>query len=126
MDESSIQSLKEASPGGGTGMLMMSNEQTAAGGEPGMGLGGGSSPNAEGGELAALAQALRQETVEASTDNAGDNTLTEMRRKTEHGQATVTFTQSAARGFDRGRAAAPPAVPEARRPGVQSYFIRKQ
>lgn len=126
VDESSIQSVKDASPGGGAGVLMMSSEAAPPGGEPGMGLGGGSSPNADGGTMAALAQALRKETVEASADNAGDNTLTEMRRKTEHGQATVTFSQSAAGAFDRGHAATPPAVPESRRQGVQTYFIRKQ
>ncbi len=126
VDESSIQSVKDAGAGGGVGVLMMSSEEAPMGGEPGMGLGGGSAPNTGRGQMAAIAQALRKETVEASADNAGDNVLSEIRRKTAHGQATVTFTQSAARTFNRSRVATPPAVPEARRQGVRTYFVRKQ
>ena len=48
-----------------------------------------------------------------------------LRRKTEQGRSTVGFTQGAAGQFDKSRAAAPPPVPEARRSGVQSYFVRK-
>jgi hypothetical protein len=76
--------------------------------------------------MAELEAALRRETVEASMDNSGDNVQTEARRKTEHGQATVTYAQSAAGAVDRGRAVAPPPVPESRRAAVQTYFIRKQ
>jgi hypothetical protein len=126
VDESSIQSVKDAGAGAGAGMIMMSNEEAAMGGEPGLGVGGGSAPNNGGGRMADIAQALRHETVEASTDNAGDNVLTDIRRKTEHGDATVNFTHSASRTFDRSRGAAPPAVPEARRQGVSTYFVRKQ
>jgi hypothetical protein len=63
--------------------------------------------------------------VEASQDSPGENVDTEIRRKTEHGNATVTFTGSASGNFDRTRAAAAPPVPEARRSGVQTYFVRK-
>ena len=81
--------------------------------------------NAGGRGATALAAAFRQEIVEASQDNAGDNVDTEIRRKTEQGSATVAFTRGAAGQFDKSRAAAPPPVPEARRSGVQSYFVRK-
>jgi hypothetical protein len=126
VDASSIQSVKESSAGGGAGVLMMSNEEGAMAGEPGLGVGGGSSPNNGGGQMAAIAQALKKETVDASTDNAGDNVITDVHRKTEEGAATVGFARSASRTFDRSRAAAPPPVPEDRRQGVQTYFIRKQ
>jgi hypothetical protein len=52
--------------------------------------------------------------------------ITDVHRKTEEGAATVGFARSASRTFDRSRAAAPPPVPEDRRQGVQTYFIRKQ
>jgi hypothetical protein len=126
VDDSSIQSVKDAGAGGGVGVLMMSSEEAAMGGEPGAGAGGGSAPDTGRGQMAAIAQALRKETVEAATDNAGDNVLTETRRKTQHGQAAATFTRSAARTFDSGRVATPPAVPESRRQEVRTYFIRKQ
>ena len=74
----------------------------------------------------ALAQAFSHETVEASQDNPGDNVETEVRRKTEQGTSSIAFTHGAAGQFDKSRAAAPPPVPEARRSGVQTYFIRKQ
>jgi hypothetical protein len=73
-----------------------------------------------------LAQALRRETVEASKDTTGENVTTELRRKTEQGHASASYTHAAAGSFDRARAAAPPPVPELRRAQVQSYFIRKQ
>ena len=76
--------------------------------------------------MAGIAQALRRETVEASADTAGENVLSETRRKTERGQATVGFTQGAAGPSDRSRASAPPPVPEDRRGTVQTYFSRKQ
>jgi hypothetical protein len=71
-------------------------------------------------------QALRRETVDASADTPGANVLSEVRRKTEHGQATVAFSHSASGPSDASRAAAPPAVPEGRRASVQTYFTRKQ
>lgn len=126
MEEASIQFLKDADAGGGAGVVMMSSQDGPRGdGPPGAGAGGSGSLDAAG-RMIGIEQALRQETVEASVDNAGQNVLTETRRKTEHGRATVTFTGSASGTSDRARASAPPAVPEARRAGVQTYFIRKQ
>jgi len=48
------------------------------------------------------------------------------RRKTEHGSAATAFTGGTAARSDGSRAVAPPAVPETRRAGVQTYFTRKQ
>jgi hypothetical protein len=106
-------------------MMMSSQDASQAGGPPGAGVGGGGSEDTAGAAAAAIEAALKQEIVEASEDKAGDNVDTEIRRKTEHGNATVGFTGSASGQFDRSRAAAPPPVPEARRSGVQTYFVRK-
>lgn len=124
-DETAIQSVTDASAGAGAGVVMMSSQEASSGKEAGLGLGGSSQPNGGRGHLAELGAALKQETIEAATDNPGENVETALRRKTERGDATVTYTRSAPRAFDRGRSSAPPAVPEGRRAGVHSYFIRK-
>jgi hypothetical protein len=127
IDEASIQSVAEAEAGGGAGIIMMGSEEDApAKAAPGLGLGGGSDARTNAGRMAELEAALRRETVEASMDNPGDNVQTEARRKTERGQAGVTYSHSSAATFDRGRAVAPPPVPESRRTAVQTYFIRQQ
>jgi hypothetical protein len=126
LDELSIQAVKDASPGSGAGMIMISDQQGAASDAPGSGLGGGAGTGNGGGKMSGIQQALRQETVEASTDDPGENVFTDVRRKTEYSHATVTYTHGAAGTLDRGGAAAPPAVPEGRRAGLRTYFIRKQ
>ena len=124
-EELSIQFAKEADAGGGAGTMMMSSpDGSQAGGPPGSGVGGAGSQESAA-ATATIEAALKQETVEASQDTPGANVESEIRRKTEHGSATVTFTGSASGQFDRSRAGAPPPVPEARRTGVQSYFVRK-
>jgi hypothetical protein len=120
----SIQTLKDADAGSGASVMMMSNDGQP-GSAAGVGIGGGSAGENGGGTMPDIERALRQETVEASADNTGQNVLTNTRRKTESGRATTTFTQGAAGAFDRSRAAAPPPVPEGRRSAVQTYFIRK-
>jgi len=125
MQDLSIQFAKEADPGGGAGVLMMSSQDDQGAGPPGGGVGGSGSEDAAAGTLANIEAALKQELVEASDDNPGANVETEIRRKTEHGNAAVAFTGSAAATFDRARVATPPPVPEARRTGVQTYFVRK-
>jgi hypothetical protein len=126
MQDLSIQFAKEANPGGGAGVMMMSSQETDQGnGPPGAGVGGSGSQDTAG-TGTTLEAALKEELVEASQDNPGTNVDTDIRRKTEHGDATVAFTRSASGKFDRSRIAAPPPVPEARRAGVQTYFIRKQ
>jgi len=76
----------------------------------------------------AIAQALRQEMLEASADTKGKNVEREdIRRKTEQGEATVGFTRVAPPStLDRSRAQAPPVVPDARRALLFHYFIRQQ
>jgi len=126
VDEMSIQSVSEAEAGGGGGVIMMGSEDDASGkAAPGLGLGGGSDARTDAGRMADLDAALRRETVEASIDAPGQSVETDARRKTEHGEATVTYARTAAGTFDRGRAVAPPPVPESRRTAVQTYFIRK-
>jgi hypothetical protein len=125
-EENSIQAVKDASAGGGAGVIMMSSQEASSGKDPGLGLGGGSAQKTGRGRMADLGAALRKETIEATTDNPGENIETELRRNTERGDATVAYTKVAPRAFERGRSSAPPAVPEGRRAAVHSYFIRKQ
>jgi hypothetical protein len=101
----------------------MPGQKGQAGG--GFGGGGRSGPPPTNGTMPGLADALRHETIEASTDTAGQNVLSETRRQTERGQATVPFTQTAPGASDRSLAGAPPPVPEDRRATVQSYFTRQ-
>lgn len=123
--ESSTQSVKEAAGAGGTGVIMMTGD-AASSKEAGLGLGGASGADTRNGQMPNLAAALRKETVEAAQENEGEKTVTGERRQTEHGNATATYTHSAPAAAGRGRSAAPPAVPEARRAALRSYFIRKQ
>ena len=126
IDEASIQSVKEAAPSASAaGAVASSKEATAGLASPGFGVGGSGSSGADG-RPTALANALRQEIVEANTDNAGDNVNAPIRRRTEEGHATATFTNSGSGKSDRSRAIAPPEVPESRRIDVQRYFTRKQ
>ncbi len=127
VDEAAIESVSEVESGGGAGIVMMGSDKDAAGkSAPGLGLGGGSDSRTSAGRMADLEAALRREIIDASADNAGDNVQTETRRKTELGRASVTYAGSSVGAFDRGRAAAPPPVPESRRAAVQTYFIRRQ
>lgn len=123
-DERSIQMVREADAGGGAAMLMVANPN-AGGGDPGSGLGGGSGVDAQQGRMADIGRALRRETIEAHENGEGTDPLTDLRRKSERGQASVNFTHSAARPFDAGHVSGPPPVPEARRAAIQSYFVRK-
>ena len=126
MDQVSMQFSKDEQAGAGAGVVMMSNQEMPTdNSQPGFGAGGGASTKSGGGKMSALEEALRRETVEASTDNSGQNVAADVRRKTEHSQASATFTHTASGTFDRSLAAAPPDVPEGRRASVQSYFIRK-
>jgi hypothetical protein len=128
LDDASIQMSRDSDASAGAGMMMMSSQLKAVG-NPSSGFGGAGSAGskaAPGSAAMGLADALRKETVEASADTTGDNVLSETRRKTEHGQATVGFTRGASGTSDRSRATAPPPVPEDLRGNVQSFFNRKQ
>ena len=125
-NEPTIQSLKESqSAAGSDSVVMMSTKDANAAGPPGFGVGGSGSTAGEA-KATNLEAALRQETIEASADTQGPNVEAEVRRKTEQGQASATFTHGAAGQSDRSRAAAPSTVPEERRSDIQRYFIRKQ
>ncbi|MGB2713569.1 MAG: hypothetical protein WBC51_05280 [Vicinamibacterales bacterium] len=125
-NEPTIQSLKESqSAAGADSVIMMSNKDANAAGPPGFGVGGSGSTSGAA-KPTEIEAALRQETIEANVDTEGPNVEAQVRRKTEQGQATATFTHGAAERSDRSRATAPPQVPEGRRSDIQRYFIRKQ
>lgn len=116
-------------PGAGKMMMAGAGAMGAMGGDSRQGAGGnngardGNQP-----DPLSIAQALRQETVEASQDTQGQNVEKEdIRRKTEQGEATVGFTRTAPPStVDRSRAQAPPVVPDARRTLLLNYFIRQK
>jgi hypothetical protein len=129
--DSQMKLSREAASDPGAGKMMM-----AGAGAMGA-MGGDSQPGAGGNNGArtgnqpdplSIAQALRQETVEASQDTQGKNVEKEdIRRKTEQGEATVGFSRAAPPStVDRSRAQAPPVVPDARRALLLNYFIRQQ
>jgi hypothetical protein len=126
MDQVSIQFAEGTDAGGGQSIVMMPSDDGANGaGSPGAGVGGSGSGDAGAPAASAeLAAALRRETVEASDDRAGANVESDVRRKTEHGDAALSYTGSATRTFDSTRAVAPPPLPETRRTGVKTYFLR--
>jgi hypothetical protein len=125
-NEPTIQSLKESQAAAGAdSVIMMSNKDANAAGPPGFGVGGSGSTSGQA-KPTNIEAALRQETIEASADTDGPNVEAEVRRKTEQGQASASFTRGAAGQSDRSRATAPPTVPEGRRSDMQRYFIRKQ
>ena len=126
MQDLSIQMSRQADDGGAAGIMMMSNADDQSAGPPGSGVGGSGSQEAAAAAAMALAEAFSHETVEASQDNPGDNVETEARRETEQGTSAIAFTRGAAGQFDKSRASAPPPVPEARRSGVQTYFVREK
>ena len=113
---------------GAPGMMMLSSQQGPKGMQSSGGYGGAgnSGPPPNGGAMPGIEQALKRETIEASTDTQGENVLSETRRQTERGQATVGFSHSAAVRSAPSAAEAAPPVPEGRRAAVQSYFTRKQ
>jgi hypothetical protein len=124
--DGSVQSMKEAAASGGVGIVMMAQENGSPSKEAGLGLGGGAGDKGGGGSLADLGAALRKETVEAKTDNPGENVFTGVKRKTEQGDATVAYTHVQPGAAERGHSTAPPAVPDSRKAAVRGYFTRKQ
>jgi hypothetical protein len=123
-EQVSLQFSEQTDGGTGMGIMMSSPEEPEGAGAPGGGFGGGSSPGFSQ-PSPEIETALRQEIVEARDDSAGARVHTEMRRRTEEGDAQVSFSGAATRTFNPARAVIPPPVPEARRPGVQTYFTRK-
>jgi len=96
------------------------------GGDSRPGAGAGNDPTKGAAEALLVAQALKKEMVEANADALGENVDKEdLRRKTEQGKSGLGFTRAAAPRVEPSRATAPPPVPEARRPLLFSYFIRR-
>jgi hypothetical protein len=121
VEAASMQMARESGASAGAAQAMMTGAGVnSTDPNPGQGAKNG------GGKFSAIEQALKRELVEAASDQLGDNVTTEIRRKTEQGRATASFTHAAAATFDRGHASAAPPVPDARRAQVQTYFIRKQ
>lgn len=123
--QAAIQSVREAATDPGRGQQMMGGG--AMGGDSRAGAGGNAGARSGAAADALRAEALRRELIEAHADAPGTNVLKEdIRRKTEQGKSQLGFTRVAAPAtFDRSRTLAPPPVPEARRPLVQGYFIRR-
>ncbi len=122
----SMQMVRESASQADASQAMMMDGGGGASGDSTPGAGGNTGDKPNQALAALLAQALKKETVEAAADNAGENIDKEdIRRKTEAGRSAMGYSKAAAAAFDKSRAAAPPAVPEARRPLVQSYFVRK-
>jgi hypothetical protein len=121
-----MQMVKEAAADPGMSQMMMGGG--AMGGDSRAGAGGNSGKDT--GELPdalLIAKALKKDVIEAAQDIKGENVDKEdIRRKTEQGKSTMGFTRAAPPAtFERGRADAPPPVPEARRDLLQRYFIRR-
>ena len=126
--EAQMKMSREAAADPGASKMMMSGAG-AMGGDSRPGSGGNSGGKGQNAlDPLAIAQALRQELVEASMDTQGKNVEQEdRRRKTEEGEATVGFTRAAPpSNVERSRAQAPPVVPDARRALLFNYFIREK
>ena len=126
-DGGAVRTLSEApASADGAGTVVMSRDAAQPGtAAPGFGIGGASGAAGPEGTAAGMSEALRQELIEASKDTAGTNVHTEIRRKTEQGEAAVSFTQGTAARGDRARSAAPDRLPEGRQSDIRRYFTRK-
>ena len=125
--QASVQMVREAAQEGENQKMMPAGG--APGGDSAAGRGGNNGDGKGNGELMKLqADALKKELIEANTDTTGQNvTKEDLRRKTEQGKSTLSYTRVAGTAVvERGRAVPPPPVPDARKSLVQSYFIRKQ
>jgi hypothetical protein len=127
--EAGMQMMRQAAADAGDSQMMMAGAG-AMGGDSSAGEGGNSGNGSGEGEFTSIAQALRQELIEAAQDVRGDNVPPEdedIRRKTEQGTSSLGFTRVAPPAtFDRSRAVGPPTVPDARRPLLFNYFIRQR
>jgi hypothetical protein len=110
---------------GAAGMMLATSTSTV--GEPGS-VFGGKRGNVRYGTSAAdeIAAALKREFVEASVNvDHSDLDREDRRRKTRQSWSALRLTSAAGRAsFDRARTEGVRAVPEARRPLVERYFVR--
>jgi hypothetical protein len=126
--EGGMQMMRQSATDAGEAAAMMAGAG-AMGGDSSGGEGGNSGKGSGDKEFQSIAQALRQELIEAARDmTQGQNVQTEdIRRKTEQGTSTLGFTRVAPPAtFDRSRVVGPPPVPDARRPLLFNYFIRER
>jgi hypothetical protein len=110
----------------GASVMMLGNPSSAVG-EPGS-VFGGKRGNVRYGtsQASEIAASLKRETVEALV-NIDRSALDkeDRRRKTQQSWSSLTFTRSGSRtSFDRARTDAVRAMPEARKPVVERYFVR--
>ncbi len=124
--EAAMQMVREAASDAAAAKMMMGGGGMM-GGDSRSGAGGNEGKETGAADALLIAQALRKETVEASADMLGANVNKEdIRRKTEQSTSTLGYTRvQAPAAFERGRADAPPPVPEARRDLLLKYFIRR-
>jgi hypothetical protein len=126
MSDASLQMTRESASDAGASK-MMPGGGGMMGGDSSSGAGGNKGDKAGQATPQQIALALRKELIEANQDLQGQNvTKEDLRRKTEQGHSAMGFTHAAApTTFDPSRSGAPPAVPEARQPLLQRYFIRR-
>lgn len=125
--EAAMQLSREAASDPQSGQMMLAGAGQM-GGDSSAGAGGNSGGKSNSASAALIAQALKQEMIEASADVQGQNVTSEdIRRKTEQGKSSLGFTHVVAPPtIDPSRTLPPPPVPDARKPLVMQYFIRRQ
>lgn len=125
MAQAALQLSREAASDP-SGQMMLAGAGSM-GGDSRAGAGGNSGAKAGNAAASAIAQALRQELIEASADTLGQNVSNEdLRRKTEQSKSALGFTHVVAPpAVDPSRTLPPPPVPDARKPLVLQYFIRR-
>ncbi len=110
----------------GAAVMMLGNPSSAVG-EPGS-VFGGKRGNVKYGtsQASEIAASLKREMVEAIVNiDRSDLDKEDRRRKTQQSWSSLTYTRSGSRAsFDRARTEAVQAVPEARKPVVERYFVR--
>jgi len=125
MAQAALQLSREAASDP-SGKMMLAGAGSM-GGDSRAGAGGNSGAKTGNAAASAIAQSLRQELIEASADTLGQNVSNEdIRRKTEQSKSALGFTQVVAPpAVDPSRTLPPPPVPDARKPLVLQYFIRR-
>jgi hypothetical protein len=125
MAQAALQLSREAASDP-SGQMMLAGAGSM-GGDSRAGAGGNSGAKTGNAAASAIAQALRQELIEASADTLGQNVSNEdIRRKTEQSKSALGFTHVVAPpAVDPSRTLPPPPVPDARKPLVLQYFIRR-
>lgn len=124
--EAAMQMVREAASEADAAKMMMGGGGMM-GGDSQSGAGGNKGKETGAADALLIAQALRKEILEATSDTLGSNVNKEdLRRKTEQSTSSLGFTRvQTPASFERGRADAPQPVPEARRDLLLKYFIRR-